>query len=1156
MDKRISGLVVLGFSVLLLLGLGTNVFLQQSLKHRGDEARSLSRLFTNVRASVRDAKSDYLLMGREVAGMLLDPTPGLHLEEALGRKKKADAASQVSVGKAIAATKSVELRTVLRQLQKHDDEVTDPMEDRIMQMASIDNDQAQALYRDEYVNAQQVNLDLLERSLQLARNEVQALQDASDAETTRAQQLALATIALFLVIGILAAWLLARAVSKLVRESNATAEQNRDLIENSLDVICSIDAAGCFSRVSGACLRVWGYTADELLGRAYITLVHPDDVEKTNSIAAEILAGKSARAFTNRYVHKDGGVVYTMWSARWIAEQQQIFAVAHDVTDRELATQALQASEERTRLIVATAHDAFISMDIRGTVTDWNPQAEAAFGWSREEAIGKPLHELIIPPQYRESYVRRLRNFQATGEGPFLDTLIEMQVIHRDGHALPVEFTVSGIRHGDEFTYSVFLRDITERKRAKQQLHEAVEAAEAGSRAKSDFLANMSHEIRTPMNGVLGTVDLLLSTKLNGTQRELASLARASGETLLTIINDILDFAKIEAGKLLIEPLPFDLLLAVEEVSGMIAMQADLKNLDVVVRYPADVPRHLIGDPGRIRQILVNLVNNAIKFTQQGQVLINVEAQERSDAQVVLRFEVEDSGIGIAEDRLGHLFEKFTQADTTTTRRFGGTGLGLAICRELVELMGGQIGARSQEGKGSTFWFTLPLPLQKEAPPILPPVELAGTRTLIVDDNAVNRRVLDEQVAAWKMRNGSCSSAAEALVELRAAYAAGDPYQIAILDYQMPDMDGAMLGAAIKADPTLKDTVLVMLTSLGRRGDGSLLKEIGFAAYLVKPARQSELLGALSGVWAAHIHHQPMDLFTVHTLREARSAPPVEEVQNLQFDTRVLVAEDNTTNQIVASMMLRALGCRVDVAANGQEALARLEACAYDVVFMDCEMPVMDGFEATAAIRNREDAKARVPIVAVTAQAMQGDRERCLRAGMNGYISKPVKLEDFSAELRRWVPERMQQDVSDDQRTAKAKHPSNSPAPAAAAVDPATFSRLRELSQATDPNLLKQIYEAFHSDSIERISTLRMAVDAEDHASLHKAAHALKGAAANVGAKPMSNTASKLEALGAAGSLADATELINRLQEEFANVVAEMRVLGVHIDARTNGDSS
>lgn len=1145
MDKRVSRLVLLGFGILLILGLGISMFLLETLRHSAIEAPAFNAKVSQLRGSIRQAEAQYLSSGLITSTLLLAADPASGLTRARQDKTRAASEANRHIARALNSTNSPELQNVLRRLQLRDAESTATLEEHLLRLATQDIASARSLYLTRYVEAQRRQLALIAQALQLAQAELDRAEAASRSQTAGALRVAKWAIALFCALALVVAAYLARAVSRLIWASAELAEENRNLIDNSLDVICTVDSQGRFVRVGGGCERLWGYTPEQLRGRAYITLVHPEDVEKTNKVAAEIVAGRSVLSFTNRYLHKNGSVVHTTWAVRWVEKHQQMFAVAHDVTLRELALAALRDSEEHTRLVLATAHDAFVGLDLQGLVTEWNPQAERTFGWARSEALGQALHLLIVPDAQRSVYLRRLKRFQSTKQGNFLNRLTVVDMAHRDGHLIPIEFNISAIKQAAKISFGVFLRDISERLQAEKLLHDAKQAAEGASRAKSDFLAKMSHEIRTPMNGVLGTVDLLLNSKLSAAQRELVTLARASGETLLTIIDDVLDFAKIEAGKLVIEPVPFDLLLAVEEVSGMVALQAEAKQLDLIVRYPPEVPHLFIGDQGRIRQVLINLVSNALKFTSVGHVLIDVGMQARNLDDAVIRIEVQDSGIGISEGALKQVFGKFTQADSTTTRRFGGTGLGLAICTELVTLMGGQIGARSQPGLGSTFYFTLPLPLQQDVPVTPLPIDLAGTRALIVDDQAIHRRVLHEQMLGWKMRTDSCASAAEALTMLRAAHAEGDPFKIAILDYQMPDVDGAMLSQAIKADPTLSDLPLVLLTSLERRGDAAQLQAIGFAAQLVKPLRQSELLATLLDVCSAHRQHHPSKPCARPAAGDQRTLPP-DPVDQPHLDTRVLLVEDNSTNQVIAKMMLRALGCDVDICSNGQLALEQLSKAAYQIVFMDCEMPVLDGYAATAAIRARTDAKQRIPIIALTAQAMQGDRERCLQAGMDGYLSKPVKLADFARELRRWVPE-----TALAQPDAAVATTLGDSASLLEVFEPGIVSDLRRLSARTDAAVFEQIFAGFYRDSQRRLQLLQDATAAGTWGTVHSIAHAFKGAAASVGAQRLSLLADQLESFDPDDSVHDAQLLINRLAQEIALAGKAITALGVSLAGST-----
>ena len=502
----------------------------------------------------------------------------------------------------------------------------------------------------------------------------------------------------------------------------------------------------------------------------------------------------------------------------------------------------------------------------------------------------------------------------------------------------------------------------------------------------------------------IGMTGLLLDTELSADQRDYADTVRKSGEALLAVINDILDFSKIEAGGLVIESFSFDLRQVIEEVAEMLQPKAEAGGIELIVQYAPGMPRFFSGDAGRIRQVLTNLVANGVKFTKKGHVLVSVQCDDANLNHAIMRITVADTGIGIPTDKIGILFEKFTQADTSTTRRYGGTGLGLAISKQLIELMGGSIHVESTLGQGSKFICTLPLEVDfTPASQPLPAADLNGLRVLIVDDNDVNRRVVHEQIVSWGMRNGSFETAEHALDAVRQGRAAGDPYHFVIADFQMSGMDGATLAAAIKSEPAIRDTVVVLLSSIGDWRQVKGLEGESVDACLVKPVRQSQLFNLLATAWARRLQA----VRTVHPQSIYDPKPAVKPSLLDRFEgghLRVLVAEDNVVNQKVAVRILERMGIRADVAANGREAVEMMRMMHYDLIFMDCQMPEMNGYEASLEIRRREGAERRAVIVAMTAEALEGSREQCLASGMDDFIPKPVKLESLVEALKKWVP--------------------------------------------------------------------------------------------------------------------------------------------------------
>jgi PAS domain S-box-containing protein len=781
-----------------------------------------------------------------------------------------------------------------------------------------------------------------------------------------------------------------------------------------------------------------------------------------------------------------------------------LISIRLDIAAREVIEHEADYINARLRAILDSAtHVAIIVTDLAGTITVFNTGAERLFGYAADEVVGKLTPRTFLRAEgitrQTEEISRRLGR-RVTEEQAFYETArlggeYEWVCYGKDGVGRTLSVTMAALGQDARMAGTLAIgRDITEKKRIEAELVQARDAALSAARFKSDFLANMSHEIRTPMNAIIGMTTLLLDTKVDPRQKDYLETVRGAGDALLTLLNDILDYSKIEAGKMRLDSFDFDLRDIVERTVELVAPKAQQKGLEMTVSMTGGVPTALCGDAGRLRQILLNLLGNAVKFTERGEIGVTIDSRG-SPERPLIAVSVRDSGIGISKESCAQLFQSFSQLDASATRRHGGTGLGLAISRQLAELMGGRMGVDSEVGRGSTFWFEVPFDRSRAQTGEMAEPGFFGVRALIIDDNPANRAIQREALAGWKVDSDAAVNAEEGLTRLREAAAAGRPYQLALVDLQMPGLDGLALAGRIKSDPALRDARVVLMTPHGGVPDEETMANLGIFACIAKPVRESVLLATFTRAFSG------------------REDPPEPAAPTLSAAggrrLRVLVVEDNSVNQKVVMLQLQKLGHSADAVGSGSEALDSLGRIGYDLVLMDCQMPDMDGYDATRELRRREAAAGgrRTPVVALTASAMPEDRQKCADCGMDDYLAKPVRLEDLGRVL------------------------------ASRASTPVRPETIRELIEMAGEKGFASIREEFLSNTAKMLAEMAQAAKARDDSALKAAAHSLKGSSGSIGAAGLQALCRELEELLSTDATASARAgVVARMNDEFFSV--------------------
>ncbi|MBT8370058.1 MAG: response regulator, partial [Deltaproteobacteria bacterium] len=922
-------------------------------------------------------------------------------------------------------------------------------------------------------------------------------------------------------------------------QSEKALRYERDKAQNYLDIagvmFVALNLDACVSLINAKGAEIIGYPAEEIIGKNWFdTFIPQRNQELVKAEFKRLLNGEISPVeyYENPVLTKSGEERTIAWHNSVIRDAAgnitSTLSSGEDITDRLMAEKAVCDVEEKYRQLVENASEGIVVVQ-DGMFRFVNQAASEIVGYSQNELLSRSFLDSVHPDDRNSVTEHHLR----PTKDKKISELYTMRIIDKNGKTKWLENSGVTIDWEGKPATLNFLSDISERALAEKELETAIEhaqvlalEAELANQAKSEFLANMSHEIRTPMNAIIGMSHLALETDLNREQRDYIEAVKTSADNLLEIINDILDFSKIEAGQLDLEQINFKLRDTMESAADTLAVKAHEKGLELNCHLKPGAPEYLVGDPGRLRQIFLNLGGNAIKFTDSGEVSISCDVEDQTDESARMHFRVSDTGIGIPADKLDTIFESFKQADGSTTREYGGTGLGLSISKQLTGLMGGEIWAESKPAKGSTFHFTAVLgiqtgPVNESIDPET--VDIQGRRILIVDDNATNRMIVQEMLTSWGVLSKEAFDAGGALEALEVSAKENQPFDLVLTDAQMPDMDGFELSQRIKGNTLISKTAIILLTSMGMRGDAARCREIEIAGFLVKPIKRSELFDAIRTVLAlenSDVEQRTASVVTRHSIREKRQKQGV----------RILLAEDNELNQKMAVRLLEKLGHSVAVVGNGKEAIKLIGQRDFDVVLMDVQMPVMDGFAATQKIRKSKPETRNITIIAMTAHARKQDRDRCLEAGMDDYIAKPIDPEELDTVVQKWAHRKTRtvevEKMSKDKKDHEDHRDNGSP------IDMETALR-RAMG---DSGFLTELILQFTENLPDEIKALNEALERQDAESITKQAHTIKGTAANLSAEGIAAAALQLEQAGREGNLSESGKIINYLKDEVGRL--------------------